>query len=86
MVRAHKSIDGGPTLLESCVRDSSNVSARVWKDYFDGFAQAGVGPEDGALPFRVWQIWEAMVQYLKEPPGLRRATMHDGSEFRRVLS
>jgi len=58
-------IDGGPTLLERCVRDSNNVFAQVWKAYFDGFASKGVGPEDGCLPFRVWQIWEAMVRYLK---------------------
>jgi hypothetical protein len=58
-------IDGGDTLLEQCIQDPLNVSARVWKNYFDGFAEAGVGPEEGALPFRVWQIWEAMVEYLK---------------------
>lgn len=58
-------IDGGPTLLERCADDSRNVSAKVWWNYFSGFAQAGVGPDEGCLPFRVWQIWEAMVAYLK---------------------
>ncbi|HEU0176386.1 MAG TPA: hypothetical protein VFV58_19140 [Blastocatellia bacterium] len=60
-------IDGGPTLLEQCIQDPQNVSAKVWKRYFDGFAEAGVGPEEGVLPFRVWQIWDAMVKYLKIP-------------------
>ena len=57
-------INGGPSLLERCVQDPSNVAASVWKAYFDGFAAAGVGPDEGALPFRVWQLWEAMVTYL----------------------
>lgn len=59
-------IDGGPTLLERCYQDPTAVSAKTWKEYFDGFANVGVGPEEGALPFRVWQIWEAMVKYLQD--------------------
>lgn len=59
-------IDGGPPLLDQCVADPKNVAASVWKAYFDGFAAKGVGPEDGVLPLRVWQIWEAMVAYLKK--------------------
>jgi len=59
-------INGGPTLLQRCIDDPGNVSATVWQEYFDGFAQAGVGPDEGCLPFRVWQIWEAMVKYLKD--------------------
>jgi hypothetical protein len=58
-------IDGGPSLLERCYEDPSAVAASVWKAYFDGFAAKSVGPEEGALPFRVWQIWEDMVTYLK---------------------
>jgi len=59
-------IDGNPSLLDQCVADSSKVAASVWKAYFDGFAARGVGPEEGVLPFRVWQIWDAMVSYLKK--------------------
>jgi hypothetical protein len=59
-------IHGGPSLLKRCINDPGNVSAKVWLNYFDGFAQAKVGPDEGCLPFRVWQIWEAMVKYLKE--------------------
>ena len=58
------SIDGGDTMLEMCHADPANVSAKKWKEYFDGFANDGVGPEEGALPFRVWQLWDAMVDYL----------------------
>jgi hypothetical protein len=65
-----QTINGGPTLLAQCVADPGKVSASAWKAYFDGFANAGVGPEEGALPFRVWQIWEAMVAFLKEKDGL----------------
>ena len=56
-------IDGKPSLLDRCVSDSKNIAASVWKAYFDGFAAQGVGPEEGALPFRVWQIYDAMVDY-----------------------
>ncbi|HSM85658.1 MAG TPA: hypothetical protein VLT16_05880 [Candidatus Limnocylindrales bacterium] len=64
-------IDGGPPLLERCHQDPANISAKVWKDYFDGFAAKEVGPEEGCLPFRVWQIWEAMVEYLQQGDVLR---------------
>lgn len=60
-----RDIDGGPTLLDRCNQNPADVSAQIWKDYFDGFAAAKVGPEEGVLPFRVWQIWDAMVGYLK---------------------
>ena len=60
-----RDINGGPTLLDRCNQNPNDVSAQIWKTYFDGFAAAKVGPEEGALPFRVWQIWDAMVAYLK---------------------
>lgn len=64
-------IDGGETLLQRCMDDPRNVAASVWKAYFDGFAAAGVGPSPGCLPFRVWQIWDAMVAYLRKQDVLR---------------
>jgi len=64
-------IDGGPSLLQRCHADSSQIAASVWKAYFDGFASKGVGPEEGCLPFRVWEIWDAMVGYLKKKDVLR---------------
>jgi hypothetical protein len=64
-------INGGESMLERCHADPKNISASKWKQYFDGFAAAGVGPEPGCLPFRVWQIWDAMVQHLKDGDPLR---------------
>lgn len=58
-------IDGSPPLLDRCVDDERNISATVWRDYFAGFANKGVGPDEGALPFRVWQIWDEMVAALR---------------------
>ncbi|MDB6058200.1 MAG: hypothetical protein JWO95_2044, partial [Verrucomicrobiales bacterium] len=54
-------IDGGASMLKRCHDDPQNISAATWKQYFDGFAAKGVGPEEGCLPFRVWQLWDAMV-------------------------
>lgn len=64
-------IEGGPSMLQRCFDDPANIAASKWKEYFDGFAQKGVGPEEGVLPFRVWQIWDAMVAYLKKGDVLR---------------
>ena len=67
-------IDGGPSLLERCMEDPRNVSATVWKEYFDGFASEGCGPDEGALPFRVWQLWNEMVGALRNGEALRFVT------------
>jgi hypothetical protein len=64
-------IDGAPSLLDQCVVDPRKVAASAWKAYFDGFAGAEVGPEEGCLPFRVWQIWEEMVRFLQAGDVLR---------------
>ncbi len=53
-------IDGGPSMLDRCVKDPRNISATAWLAYFDGFKGKGVGPDEGALPFRVWQLWDVM--------------------------
>lgn len=58
-------IDGGPALLDACIADPRNVAASVWQRYFAGFAGAQVGPEEGTLPLRVWQIWDEMVRFLR---------------------
>ena len=60
------SIDGGPSMLERCRQDPRQIDPAVWRDYFAGFAAQGVGPEEGALPFRVWQLWDGMVAALKK--------------------
>ncbi len=61
-----RAADGGPSLLDLCRQDPDNLSALVWRDFFRGFAGKDYGPEEGALPFRVWQIYEAMVAFLKQ--------------------
>lgn len=64
-------INGGPSLLQQCVANPNNMAASAWKVYFDGFAAKGVGPDSGCLPLRVWQIWEAMCDYLREQDMIR---------------
>ena len=59
-------IHGGPTLLDRCFNNPSEIAASLWKEYFDGFAAQDVGPEEGVLPFRVWQIYDAMVKYVND--------------------
>jgi hypothetical protein len=53
----------GKTLLELC-RSKANVDTQVWRDFY-----AGVGGNPGALPFRVWQMYKAMVDYLTDADG-----------------
>jgi hypothetical protein len=57
-------IDGGPSMLEAGRKNPKKIVPSVWRDYFAGFAQAGCGPDAGALPFRVWQLWDLMVAAL----------------------
>ena len=64
-------IHGGDPLLDRCHADPRLISAKVWKEFFDGYAAAQVGPEEGVLPFRIWQIWEAMTRYAKDRDPLR---------------
>jgi len=48
----------GKTLLDLC-RDEANVDPLVWQRFYESL---GVRPKNqGALPFRVWQIFDAMV-------------------------
>jgi len=51
----------GKTLLDLC-KDPANINPKVWLDFYS--AVPGTSP--GALPFRVWQIYEAMVDYAKK--------------------
>jgi hypothetical protein len=60
--------DGTPTLLKLC-EDPANIDPSVWIDYARKFPakKAGQDPakEMGLLPFRVWQIYDAMVGFIK---------------------
>ncbi|MGB8212014.1 MAG: hypothetical protein WCE68_00515 [Anaerolineales bacterium] len=52
----------GKTLLDLC-RDPKNLSIEVWNDFY---ASLQVAPlHRGGLPFRVWQIYDHMVQFVR---------------------
>jgi hypothetical protein len=51
----------GKTLLELC-EDPSNVEIDVWNSFYDSL---NVDFKRGALPFRVWQIYDQMVRSVK---------------------
>src|SRR5262249_26354771 len=59
--------DGGPTLLTLC-QDPANIVPSVWIDYARKFPPKkdnDPAREMGLLPFRVWQLYEAMVEFVK---------------------
>jgi hypothetical protein len=51
----------GKTLLQLCAESDDNVDPRVWNDYYDGIGE----DRRGALPFRVWQIFDEMVDFAR---------------------
>ena len=52
----------GKTLLQLCAESPSNIDPKVWNAYYDGVGE----DRRGALPFRVWQIFDDMVDYAKQ--------------------
>jgi hypothetical protein len=61
--------DGSPDLLTLCKNDDANVDPDVWIEYANKFpAKTSKQPaayDMGLLPFRVWQLYNAMVDGLK---------------------
>lgn len=56
----------GHTLLQLC-EDPTNVSLAVWRNYYDQVAKQYAEHESrGLLPFRIWQIYQAMVEYVRD--------------------
>jgi hypothetical protein len=53
----------GKTLLD-LVKKRENISADVWQRFYEGFPP-DKSPEPGAVPFRVWQLYRAMVDAIK---------------------
>ena len=51
----------GKTLLDLC-KNPKNVDIDVWNAFYDSL---GVGRKRGALPFRVWQIYQLMVEFVR---------------------
>lgn len=61
--------DGTPTLLDLC-KNPENVMPSVWIDYARKFPKKQGGSSDpaadmGLLPFCVWQLYDAMVDFVK---------------------
>lgn len=54
------------TLLDVC-EDVNNVDPEVWVRFYESLKGHHLGRiSPGALPFRVWQIYEAMVEFVSE--------------------
>lgn len=63
---------GTPSLLAECRKDpDSNLRAYKWREFYTLFDDEDYGPEPAVLPFRVRQVYEAMVNYLR-----KRKLMH----------
>lgn len=58
----------GATLLEICKNKPKNVSIEVWQEYYDAVQEQFPSEQEGRgiLPFRVWQIYNAMVAAVRE--------------------
>jgi len=62
-------VANGKTLLQMCVQNASNIDIDKWIEYFEAFDDIKPnerGPREGALPFRVWQMYNAMIAALKQ--------------------
>jgi hypothetical protein len=56
----------GQTLLDLCRKDPKNLDPKVWKEFYAALSDANFEYDGGYLPFRIWQIYRAMVAYLKQ--------------------
>ncbi len=56
----HPSSEG--TLLELCKGKPENVSVPVWQKYYTNVKDSS----RGLLPFRVWQFYQSMVEFVKQ--------------------
>jgi hypothetical protein len=57
----------GATLLDICNNKPLNVNVNLWRRYYDAVsAQFPQKESRGLLPFRVWQIYQDMVQFVKD--------------------
>ncbi len=62
-----KSGKDGKTLLQLCAASPKNIDPKIWNAYY-----AGIGEERrGALPFRVWQIFDEMVDFAAQDDKLK---------------
>ena len=55
----------GKTLLDLC-KTAKNIDVRVWDEFYTLLAQNSEGHvQRGSLPFRVWQIYDEMVAFVR---------------------
>ncbi len=54
----------GKSLLSLCDVSDPDLDPKRWNDYYDSLGTDDV--KRGKLPFRVWQVYDAMVDYLQE--------------------
>ncbi|HEY7246758.1 MAG TPA: hypothetical protein VH678_23030 [Xanthobacteraceae bacterium] len=66
--RLNPKLPEGATLLEICSGKPQNVAVDVWRRYYDAVQKQFPGEHEsrGLLPFRVWQIYDAMVAAVKQ--------------------
>lgn len=64
---SHPQVHAGETLLELCMKDSQRIDIEFWISYFEELDVKipKEKPRTGALPFRVWQMYNQMVKSLK---------------------
>jgi hypothetical protein len=58
----------GPTLLKICDGKPDNVAVNLWRRYYDAVQRQFPDEQEsrGLLPFRVWQIYDAMVSFVRD--------------------
>jgi hypothetical protein len=58
----------GATLLQICDGKPDNVAVDLWRRYYDAVQKQHPGEKEsrGLLPFRVWQIYDAMVSFVRD--------------------
>lgn len=68
MDESHPQVFGGKSLLDLC-KTPSNVDIDKWNAFYTAFEAVDhtKSPNKrGALPFRIWQMYDLMVEYLKQ--------------------
>ena len=71
----------GATLLEICDGKPGNVDVDLWRQYYTAVQRQFPKEHEsrGLLPFRVWQIYDAMVSFLRRKS--RRVRLRRGNSF-----
>ena len=68
MDESHPDVFGGRSLLDLC-KSPSNVDIDKWNQFYSDFEDADPTKDKnkrGALPFRIWQMYNLMVDYISQ--------------------